>query len=51
MNADVLELLRCAQVNFDNAERAHPTMKVFNPYYAIARTQLDEAIELAEKKD
>ena len=37
------ELLRCAQLNFDNLERAIPFIKT-DPFYRIARFQLDEGL-------
>lgn len=37
------ELLRCAQINFENLERARPDV-ARDPYYRIAKGQLDEAM-------
>lgn len=38
-----LELIRCAQANFENFERMVPAIKNC-VYYKIARAQLDEAL-------
>lgn len=37
------ELAECARINFENLERARPDVAV-NPYYRIAKAQLDEAL-------
>ena len=37
------ELLRCAQINFENLERALPLLKSHS-FYIIAKAQLDEAL-------
>lgn len=37
------ELAMCAQVNFENLERALPIIAK-HPYYRIAKAQLDEAL-------
>ena len=42
MKCDV-ELALCAQVNFENFERACPQVKT-HPYWMIAKGQLDEAL-------
>jgi hypothetical protein len=36
------ELVMCAQINFENLERAMPNVKN-HPFYKIAKGQLDEA--------
>lgn len=36
-------LARCAQINFENVERAMPFISK-HPYYIIAKAQLDEAL-------
>ena len=42
-----LELFRCAQVNFDNAERQNPALKLL-VVFQLAKIQLAEAIKEAE---
>lgn len=37
------ELLECARLNFENFERAMP-IDARDPYYRIAKAQLDEAL-------
>jgi hypothetical protein len=37
------ELIRSAQINFENLERAVPQLKV-HPFYRIAKAQLDEGL-------
>jgi hypothetical protein len=37
------ELARCAQMNFENLEKAMSAIKS-HPYYIIAKAQLDEAL-------
>lgn len=37
------DLAMCAQINFENFERAYPAIKN-HPYYLIAKAQLDEAL-------
>lgn len=37
------ELALCAQINFENFEKAFPVVKE-HPYYIIAKAQLDEAL-------
>lgn len=37
------ELLRCAQINFENLEQSRPNVAT-DPYYRIAKAQLDEAL-------
>uniref|UniRef100_A0A6M3KYJ9 Uncharacterized protein n=1 Tax=viral metagenome TaxID=1070528 RepID=A0A6M3KYJ9_9ZZZZ len=45
-----LELFRCAQINFNNVEKLVPLLKEY-PIFQIAKTQLAEAIEVAEKEE
>jgi len=45
-----LELFRCAQINFNNAEKMMPLLKEY-PIFQIAKRQLAEAIKAAEKKE
>lgn len=37
------ELLLCCKINFENLERARPDVRL-DPFYVIAKNQLDEAI-------
>lgn len=37
------ELAECARINFENLERARPDVAI-DPYYRIAKAQLDEAL-------
>lgn len=37
------ELALCAQINFENLEKAVPALRK-HPYYLIAKAQLDEAL-------
>lgn len=37
------EMAQCARINFENLERAFPTIKR-HPYYQIAKAQLDDAL-------
>lgn len=37
------ELALCAQINFENLEKAFPLV-VQHPFYKIAKAQLDEAL-------
>jgi hypothetical protein len=37
------DLVHCAQINFENLERAWPDVAQ-HPYYRIAKAQLDEAL-------
>ncbi len=37
------ELLLCARINFENLEKSRPDVAV-DPYYRIAKAQLDEAL-------
>lgn len=37
------ELALCAQINFENFEKAFPVVKG-HPYYILAKAQLDEAL-------
>lgn len=37
------ELARCAQINFQNLEKALPALRK-HPYYMIAKAQFDEAL-------
>ena len=45
-----LELFRCAQINFNNVEKMVPLLKEY-PIFQIAKRQLAEAIEIAEKEE
>lgn len=45
---DALELLHCAQINFDNFVAAFP-LAADHPYYKFAKLQLDEGIEALEE--
>ena len=45
-----LELFRCAQINFNNAEKMMPILKD-HQIYQIAKMQLDEAIQKAESEE
>lgn len=45
--SEALELLRSAQVNFDNFIAVFPVVKD-HPYYKIARMQLDEGVKELE---
>ncbi len=38
-----VDLLRSAQINFENLEKAVPALSK-HPYYVIAKAQLDEAL-------
>ena len=44
---EILELLRCSQINFDNLVKMNPLIKD-HPMYQIARLQLDEVVEQLE---
>ena len=44
---ETLELLHCAQINFDNLIKMNPQV-ASHPMYIIARTQLDEAVRQLE---
>lgn len=37
-------LARCAQINFENFEKAMPLVIRTSPFYLIAKAQLDEAL-------
>lgn len=37
------DLALCARINFENLERARPDVAI-DPYYRIAKAQLDEAL-------
>lgn len=44
MKNEILELLMSAQINFENLVAQNPAIAT-HPMYAIAKMQLDEAIE------
>lgn len=46
---DILEVLQCSQINFDNLVRAYPLLAK-DPFYRIARYQLDEGVRALEGK-
>ncbi len=50
MTPDALEMVRCAQANFENALTLMPALKL-NGLFKIAMMQLAQGIELAEKVD
>jgi hypothetical protein len=45
--SEALELLRCAQINFDNLIQMLPGIATM-PFYKIARMQLDQGIAQLE---
>lgn len=44
---NLFELIRCVQINLENAEKQLPIINQV-PYYLIAKTQLAEAVKALE---
>lgn len=45
--AEIIEQIRCSQINFDNLVEMNPVI-ANHPMYKIARMQLDYALKIAE---
>ena len=46
---DIFEQLKCAEINFENAEKMMPLLKE-HPIFQLAKLQLNDGIKLLEKK-